>query len=445
MKKNIVVDKNNLHHYKLKLTALSPIHIGTGEAYEPTNFVIDKNKLFAFDEVLFYQSLNQLDKQTFDKKIQSGDYMQIIDFYKKKCEEAKAISFFECNVSIQITNAYNKQINKNGSKNKNQFVIEKTFNNPNTYRAIIPGSSLKGMFETAMQNYVKPPKPSNEIRQNIIISDALLLNGNVEIGIANRRHRNPVKKSKDGIYQRIEVIKPASEFVFSLDTKFTFEEIKLCMKKYHQKRDNTRFEETNESFIVRIGKNVGMDYVVDVDDVSRLKNKDRKPLATHFLYTSDKLKDEQFGWIKIELISDDIYDKAIEDIRSQEKEYFKNIEMKQKEIKVKIQQTKDEAKIQEEKKQQEKKAEEKARLEAKIKREAQLASMSPVEKIIDSFNNDLVKVIQAMQNNLIENLEEIKIELAQKIKKELQKNPKDWERAKQKALKRKEYIENILG
>ena len=27
--------------YKLKLTALSPIHIGTGEDYEPINYVID--------------------------------------------------------------------------------------------------------------------------------------------------------------------------------------------------------------------------------------------------------------------------------------------------------------------------------------------------------------------------------------------------------------------
>ena len=27
--------------YRLKLTALTPIHIGTGEVYEPTNFVID--------------------------------------------------------------------------------------------------------------------------------------------------------------------------------------------------------------------------------------------------------------------------------------------------------------------------------------------------------------------------------------------------------------------
>jgi len=66
--------------YRLKLTALTPIHIGTGEVYEPTNFVIDDGYLYEFDEVLFYQSLNELEKKEFFHKLQ--DYIQIIDFYK---------------------------------------------------------------------------------------------------------------------------------------------------------------------------------------------------------------------------------------------------------------------------------------------------------------------------------------------------------------------------
>ena len=50
-----------------------------------------------------------------------------------------------------------------------------------------------------------------------------------------------------------------------------------------------------------------------------------------------------------------------------------------------------------------------------------------------------------MKDGTIENFEEIKIELAKKVKEELQKNPKEWGRAKQKALIRKEYIESILS
>lgn len=381
MHKDIVVDKNNLNNYKLKITTLSPVHIGTGEVYDPTNFVIDEKKLYKFDEVLFYKSLGQTDKKLFSDKL--SNYMQIIDFYKSKKEEAKKIAELEITTSLKVQNQYNRQTNKDGSRNINQLEIQTTFKNPNTYRAIIPGSSIKGMLETAMKIYVKPPKPSNEIRQNIIISDALLLSGGLEIGYANRRHRDPAKKSKDGIYQIIEVIQPNSEFIFSIDSKQSFEDIQKAMKEYHKKRYNSRYEETKSSFIAKIGKNVAMDYIVEVDDVSRLRNKDKKPLATHFLYSSDILQDKQFGWIKIEIISNNEYRDGIDNIVTQEKEYYDNLEQKQKSIKDQIKQEKEKSlKLAKEKKQ---KAQEEA--EFQMKKEAdekvRVESLSPLDKIID--------------------------------------------------------------
>ena len=381
MHKDIVVDKNNLNNYKLKITTLSPVHIGTGEVYEPTNFVIDEKKLYKFDEVLFYKSLGQTDKKLFYDKL--SNYMQIIDFYKSKKQEAKKIAELGITTSSKVQNQYNKQTNQDGSKNKNQFEIQTTFKNPNTHRAIIPGSSIKGMLETAMKIYVKPPKASNEIRQNIIISDALLLNGGLEIGYANRRHRHPDKKSKDGIYQIIEVIQPNSEFILTIDSKQSFEDIQKAMKEYHHKRYNSRYEETKSSFIAKIGKNVAMDYVVEVDDVSRLRNKDNKPLATHFLYSSDSLQDEQFGWIKMEIITDDEYRDGISKIEKQEIEYYDNIEQKQKSIKEQIKQEKEQSlKLAKEKEQ---KAKEETELKAKKEADekARVESLSPLEKIID--------------------------------------------------------------
>lgn len=438
----IVVDKNKLNNYKLKITTLSPVHIGTGEVYEPTNFVIANDTLYKFDEVLFYKSLNESDKKAFNNKL--NNYMQIIDFYKSKKDEAKQIANFECKVSNKVNNTYDRQRNRDGTVNRNQLEIQTTYKNPNTSRAIIPGSSIKGMLDTTMKIYPKKIK-ENDIRQNLILSDAILLHGGVEIGYANRRHRDPRKSSKDGIYQIIEVIKPHSEFVFTIDSKQTFDDIKKSMKDYHQKRKNTRYQETSNSFVGRVGKNVGMDYVVETNNVDGLKNKDQKPLATHFLYDSDILKDEQFGWIKIEIISDEEYCQALKDISVQEKEYYHDIELKQQSIKEEIKKAKEEAlRIAKEKEQ---KAKEEARLEAeqKAKREADLAAMSPIDKIIDSYGNEVSKVIQAMQANEIENLEDIKIELAKKLKEIMKQDPKQWDKAKQKALKRKAYIESIVG
>ncbi len=336
----IVVDREKLNSYKLKITVLSPVHVGTGEVYEPTNYVIDKDVLYGFDDVLFYHSLGDEDRKSFTGKL--NNYMQIIDFYKSKKEEAKKIAFFECKVSKEVFKKYDAKYNKDGSKNKNQLEIQTTFKNPNTHRAIIPGSSIKGMLDTALKIY--PPKASNEIRQNLIVSDAILVDGGVEIGFANRVHRNPQKSSKKGIYQIIEVIAPKSTFVFSLESRFSFAEICKGIKSYQSKRENSRYKESRDSFVTKIGKNVGMDYVVEIDDISRLKNRDGRPLATHFLYSSDTLSDEEFGWINIELIDEESFKDATLEIESKERSYRNNLKQRQKGIKDNIKRRKDEIK-----------------------------------------------------------------------------------------------------
>ena len=435
----IVVDRNNLNSYKLKITTLSPVHIGTGEVYEPTNFVIDKNRFYVFDEALFYKSLEPMDREKFNKKL--NDYMQVIDFYKDNKESAKKIAFFECSVSKEVENAYFKQKNKDGTKNKNQLEIQKTFKNPNTQRAIIPGSSIKGMFDTALQIYPRKVK-DNDIRQNLILSDAMLLKGGVEIGRADRKHKNPDKESKGGIYQRIEVVKPHSEFIFSIDTSFTFKKIQQELKRFHSERKDSRYEETQKSFVARVGKNEGKNYVVD--DGTNVLNNDKKPVATHFLYNSDTLKDEQFGWINIELMSEDEYKKSLDEIAKQEKEFYESKELREKELKDKILNEKKDAKRKALEKQKAKEAEEKALLQAEKEREAELAAMDPVDKLIDSYDNDIVKVIIAMKDGSVEDFEAIKVTLAEKLKVMMQKDPKQWDKAKQKALKRKEYIESLL-
>ena len=43
--------KQFMQTHKVYLTPLSPIHIGCGEDFEPTNYVIDGSTLFNFDEL----------------------------------------------------------------------------------------------------------------------------------------------------------------------------------------------------------------------------------------------------------------------------------------------------------------------------------------------------------------------------------------------------------
>ncbi len=367
-----------LNKYYLKLTALSPVHIGTGESFEPTNFVIDNGLLFEFNEVLFYKSLNELDKKSFNTKI--NDWMQIIDFYKTHIDNAKAISDFSVKVTKKVEDRYKSLKNKDGSKNKNQFEIHKVFKNPNTHRAVIPGSSIKGMLDTVFNIY--PPKPSNELRQKLIVSDALSVEGHTEIGYCYRKHKDPSKSAKSAIPQMVEIIKKDSTFILSITTEKSFEEIKSMMKRYHQERKDSKYQEDANSFIARVGKFSGKEYMVN--DGHNVKNSYDKPIATHTLYEDDN----SFGWIKIEKISFDEYQEGLKTISMQEKDYYCNKEKRQGKIKQAIQKAEEEAKEKALQKQKEQEVEEQRLKKEQDEKEAKLAAMSPLERKIEELKEN---------------------------------------------------------
>ncbi len=377
-----------MNSYKLKLTALSPIHIGTGEVYEPTNFVIDDGYLYEFDEILFYKGLSCEQKENIVNLM--DNWLDLLDFYRSNIESAKVLSFAKYPITSEVQNKYNNLINKDGTRNTSQFYIYKTFKNPNSHKAIIPASSIKGMLNTVFQIYPNNPNKikDNSIRQKLILSDATMLDGELEIGYSYRVHKKPNKKAKSKIPQIVEVIKPNSIFECTIKTEYSFDDIKKMMKTYYEKRDANRYNEDTYSFIARVGKYSGKDYMVD--DIKNAKNSYNNQIATHTLYESSY---QPFGWIKIE------------DSIEVEKELVKNI--------------KDE--------------------------ENRLNSLSPFRKLMEEFNDDIVELIKSMKNENIENFETIKKELAQEIKKELQKTPKTWEKAQKKALDRKVYVESLLN
>ncbi len=422
-----------LNKYYLKLTTLSPVHIGTGEAYEPTSFVIDEGSLYVFDEVLFYKSLNELDKKSLNAKL--NDWMQIIDFYKKHIEQAKKIYENRVIVTKEVENKYKTTFNKDGSKNKNQFEIHKTFKNPNTHRAIIPGSSIKGMLDTVFKIY--PPKVSNEIRRNLIVSDALLVDGRTEIGYCYRKHKNPSKNAKNKIPQMLEIIKENSTFVLSLATDKSFDEIKHMMKNYHNERQDSRYKEGTNSFIARIGKFSGKEYLVDSG--VGVKNSFGKPVATHTLYEDDS----PFGWVRFEKISVDDYEELIQNIALQEKDYFEQKKSRQNEIRRAIQKTEEEAKQEAIKKQKAKEVEEQRLKREQEENEARLAALSPLDRKIEELkenNPNPNETIDIIIFNAIKNgkLDEFKCDVLKRLKEEMQKLKK-WVESSKTPEKDKKY------
>jgi len=313
-----------LKNYKLKLTALSPIHIGTGEVYEPTNFVIDGGFLYEFDEVLFYKSLSESDKKDFNSCV--NNWMSIIRFYKKNVKKAKQVAISKIIVSDEIKNKYKTIININGTMNNNQLMIEKSYKNVNTNRAIIPGSSFKGFFTTILNIFEKVG--SIEDRQNLIVSDANLVEGQFEIGYSHRIHRRKSDQKGKGIPQMVEVVSPGSVFLLSISSKYTFESLKRGVEKFYIDRDKDyRAEKNNKIFIGRIGKYCGKENVVF--NTRNMLNSYNKPLATRSVYSSNTLNNEMFGLYKIELIDNFTFDYLSKKIKNEEDKYYKNIDNNQ--------------------------------------------------------------------------------------------------------------------
>ncbi len=80
----------------------------------------------------------------------------------------------------------------------------------------------------------------------------------------------------------------------------------------------------------------------------------------------------------------------------------------------------------------------------KQKQKEKLKNLPPEEKIFNEYKNNLADLIADIENiTKKENADIIKV--AKLIKAELQKIPANWERAKQKKLKRKQKIQKILG
>lgn len=95
---------NETKNYKIKLKPISPIHIGTGEAYEPMNYVIDRGAddkyyMYVFDEFEFFKKLDEKSKDEFMKIASdtTGDgILKLQKFIKEKSSLAKRSLTTKC-------------------------------------------------------------------------------------------------------------------------------------------------------------------------------------------------------------------------------------------------------------------------------------------------------------------------------------------------------------
>lgn len=162
--------------HRVFLTPISPIHIGCGEDFEPTNYVIDDQVLYHFDPSNLY--LSAVQKNELISKIHSLKLLDIQRFFFKHKKEAVNFSHYFAAVPKDIANKWENKIgnvvhNEKEREVINQLAIERTAYLPYKGNAYIPGSSFKGALATAFLDYenkqsTKHRVPSKSLNKELL-------------------------------------------------------------------------------------------------------------------------------------------------------------------------------------------------------------------------------------------------------------------------------------
>ncbi|MBK1704367.1 RAMP superfamily CRISPR-associated protein [Halochromatium glycolicum] len=156
--------------HQLALTALAPLHIGTGQDLEPTGYVIDGEDLYRFSPEAALRALPAAARDELTRILSAAPTVQLIKqvqaFFHRHSEALIAEAEQAMPVLPRIAEEYRQRVGKTAQQEQdreiiNQLQIARTYTDARTGRPILPGSSLKGAIRTALldvENAGQPPQ-----------------------------------------------------------------------------------------------------------------------------------------------------------------------------------------------------------------------------------------------------------------------------------------------
>ncbi len=282
--------------YRIRLKTVSPLHVGTGEIYEPTEFFVHTEGYLGILD--FEKFVSHFDKNSlfaFKKLCQKGTIESLVKLYilidglaqkflKEGIEDFVLRRVKTCAGFLSHYKSIKELLKNNPSKLKNEFnkfTIYRTAFSPNKETPIIPGSAVKGAIRTAIlnlrrkkvrgktwQNYCDRRCDSKRLESEILaypplkfhqdpfrlikVSDFRPVNGaKIKILYAvNRKKDGGVAR---GPYQILEVVEAGTVFegeITILDPEktsgikdpVTLEEIKEALREFFGKESDREFE-----------------------------------------------------------------------------------------------------------------------------------------------------------------------------------------------------------
>lgn len=163
---------NPVTAYRLSLTPLAPIHIGTGLSYEPTNYVIEGDTLHEFDTDLLADTLSAQDHQellTIVSRTPDDTMLRLVQkFFYDRRKVLVPLARYRIPVQPGVASLYRDRVGQiaqqegRGRRVINQLAISRTAHNPISRLPILPGSSVKGAIRTALLDQLNAGRAARE-------------------------------------------------------------------------------------------------------------------------------------------------------------------------------------------------------------------------------------------------------------------------------------------
>jgi CRISPR-associated protein Csm5 len=147
----------------LSVTPLTPVHVGCGEDYEPTHYVIDGEWLYPFDPTrlpLTTESRNELRRAAGQPA--DAALLAVQRFFDGMRDDCIGASRYAVSVAPGVSQWHASRIGQGQRTDPrarttlNQLEIERTAHHPHSGEPYLPGSSLKGALRTAWLNRIDP-------------------------------------------------------------------------------------------------------------------------------------------------------------------------------------------------------------------------------------------------------------------------------------------------
>lgn len=146
--------------YRLLITPLSPIHIGTGESYEPTNYVIEDGTLYEFDTGAVVDALADSDRKELlaitSRRPDTGMIKAVQKYFHDRRATLQPWAVHRIPVLDGVARMYANRVGETanletgGRQVINRLEIDRTACNPVNRQPVLFGSSIKGAIRTAL-------------------------------------------------------------------------------------------------------------------------------------------------------------------------------------------------------------------------------------------------------------------------------------------------------